>query len=279
MSITSIIFMIIGGGIAFFGMSKQKKGITWGQPLALAGAVIAIAAALYNLVNTTMSDGTEAAVARERRYIKIQNKLFGAEILRQLPNAKKIAVIVDPSNYFDAYGDELAQPNENLQLEGLKEGMPGVELVEVYPKVPKIKKPAPVKGPDGEEIMPPPPMGMMDMMTAPRLKECAAKAKGADAVVVLWMLPPDLTLAQSLSLLKGMKVAVANVGDLQTLPAIFADGGKTVGELVAVVTTKASAVYDDKIASDEKEAFDSRYILITKDNYKTAVAEAQKTSK
>lgn len=280
MSITCIVIMVVGIVAALFGMNKQKKGAVWGQPLAVLGAILAIGAALWNVVNTSIGGGQDAAISREQRYIKIEHKFLGEAVMKQVPGVKKVAVLVDPLTHYDMWGEQLATPGENLQLAGLKEGMPGVEIVEVYPVIPKQKKPAPVKGPDGKMMdMPMMPPMMMDMMSAKSFNQCLAKAKDCDVFVSLYMLPPEMSLPMALVALKGKKVALSNVGNLESMKAIFADAGKSAAELVAVVTSKASAIYDDSIPSSDQAAFDKRYALITKDNYKTAIDEAMKQGK
>ena len=92
--------------------------------------------------------------------------------------------------------------------------------------------------------------------------------------MVLNQLPPMVPLAASMAQLKGKKVALANCANPDDCGAVFQDGGKQTGELICVVVSKRSAVYDDSIPSSDQAVFDKRYALITKDNYKTAIPEA-----
>ncbi len=285
MSIGAIIVMAIGIIAALAGMNYQKKGAVWGQPLAIVGAVLAIAAALWNVAENAGLGGTEAAIAREQRYVRVEHKILGQKLQELVPGLKKVAVFVDPMNYYDGWGDELEAPRENLQLTGLKEGLgDGVEIVEIYPPVPKTKKPAAETGPNGEVYEPPMPDLMMELVTKKTFTDALKKAKGCDVFVNLYMLPPGGTAAQSLLIkffpeLKGMKVALSNPGDLQALKAVFKDKGKQTAELIAVVTSKASAIYDDSIPSSDQKAFDKRFALITKDDYETTIDAATKSGK
>ena len=264
-----IIIMVIGGGIALYGKSQMRTGAPWAQPVSAVGALIAFAVALWSLYGTIFQGGTAAAIEREYQYTYIEHKFLGEAIRKEAPNAKKIAVMLDSNMFFDEWGDKRVEPMKYPAYDGLKAGLgSGVEIIEVMPEVKKIKKPS-----DPNAM--PPMMGMM--INGKSFKKCfdEAKAKKADVFVCISMLPPEQRLGQVVKSMKGMKVALANCGYLDVLPAVFADGGKTACELIAVVTSKASAIYDETIPSNEQKAFNRRYTLITKSNYQTAVKEAQ----
>lgn len=271
--------MVVGIVVALVGMSKQKKGSAIGQPMAIIGAILAIGSALWNA--TSSFGGDNAAMDRERNFVRIEHKMLGKELARQIPGAKKVAVYVDSYNHFDGWGEELDTPRENLGLEGLKEGLgSGVEVVEVYVTPKKYPKPEPQKAPNGELIEPMPPMMDMPMFSPEQLKSCISKAKDADVVVLLGALPPvENSAAMVLRALKGMKVAAVNNIGAEESKVLFENGGKDIADLLCLVTTKRSAVYDDnKAPSNEQKAFDLRYILINKDNYKTAIPAALKAA-
>ena len=120
-------------------------------------------------------------------------------------------------------------------------------------------------------------MTPMDMMQFRDLKALEKDIKGADVFVALSMLPMDASLAQCLGFLKNTKVALLNPGaDTDTLKKIFADGGKNIADVVAVVITKEKAIYDDKIPSNDQAAFDRRYVLVGKNGYEAALEAAKK---
>ncbi len=276
MSYTCIAIMVIGIAVALYGMNIQKKGSPIGQPLAIIGAILAIGCALWNATSSFGSD--EAAIAREYRYIMLESKFLAKDVLKQMPNVKKVAVFVDPSNYFDEWGEERTEVRKNYAVEGLKDGFgSGVEINEIYVTPKKIQKPAPTKAPDGSEIPPIPPMeAMSGMVSTADITKCVKDAKDADVIIVAYQLPPMLSLAQSMSLFKGKKVALVNCGNATEAAAVFQDGGKNVGELLCMVVSKRSAIYDDDMPSNEQKAFDKRYIVISKDNYEAAIKEATK---
>lgn len=271
----TIIPMAIGIVAALFGMNKQKQGATWGQPLAILGAIIAIGSALWNVVGQATGSNTNAIADREQRYMFLQGKFLGQEIKSAVPAAKKVVVLVDPMSIYDVYGEKLPEPRKDFSLEGLKDALgAGVEVVTVCQTVPK-RKPQIQKMPDGTEIEMP--MMPTDMLTFKDLKPMEKQIKGADVFVALSMLPMDVSLAQCLGFFKGSKVALLNPGaDTDTLKKIFADGGKNIADVVAAVVTKKSAIYDDKIPSNDKAAFDRRYVLVGKSGYEAALDEANK---
>lgn len=275
MTLPCIIIMIVGVVAALFGMNKQKQGAAWGQGLAIVGAIVAIGAALWNVGNTVAGGSTKAAIAREQRYVIVEHKYLGEAIKKAMPNVKKAVVLVDPMTKYDVWGDKLETPLPNVALEGLKEGLGAdVEIVEVCPPARKNKKPAPGK----EDMAPPPVIDIMTFASFNKLMPEIEKAK-ADVFVCLYMLPMEVPMVRTLSLLKGKKVALANVGELESLKRIFQDGGKNSADVVAVVTSKMSAVYDESIPSSEKAIFNKRYTLITKDNYTTEIDAALKADK
>lgn len=214
-------------------------------------------------------EAREKAIDPEDLYTYIEHEFLGEAIRKEAPSAKKIAVLLDSNNFFDEWGDKRVEPLKYPAYDGLMAGLgSGVEIIEIMPEVKKIKKPS-----DPNAM--PPKMGMM--INAKSFKKCfdEAKAKKADVFVCISMLPPEMRLGQVAKSMHGMKVALANCGYLDVLPAVFADGGKTACELIAVVTSKANAIYDETIPSNEEKAFNRRYTLITKSNYQTAVKEAQ----
>ena len=272
----TIIPMAIGIVLALFGMSKQKSGAPWGQPLAILGAIIAIGAALWNVVGQATGGSANAIADREQRYMFIQGKFLGQEIKKAVPSCKKVVVLVDALSKFDVYGEPLAEPREDHTLMGLKEALGADVTVETICQTVPKRKPQMMKGPDGTEIEVP--MMPMDMLTFRDFKPLEKQIKGADVFVALSMLPMDVPIAQVLQFLgKGTKVALMNPGaDTETLKKIFADGGNNIADVVAAVMTKKSAIYDDKIPSNDKAAFDRRYVLITKSGYSAALDEVDK---
>ena len=234
MQIWTIVPMIIGIVAALFGMNKQKQGAPWGQPLAILGAIIAIASAIFSFGHQlTGGSNTSAIQNREQRFMFLKGKFLGEAIKKAVPGAKKIVVLVDPMEIYDATGEKLAEPRENFTVNGMKSALPGVEFVPVSKEIPKMK-PATMKGPNGEEMEMP---MMVDIqMTGRDFQKILPKIKGADVFVAVTMLPMDLRLKQVLGALKDTKakVAILESGNTDAFKECFADGGKSVAELIAV---------------------------------------------
>ena len=265
MTLPCIIVMVIGVALALCGMNKQKAGAVWGQPLSIIGAIIAIVGALWNSVNTLAGGDADAIAAQEKRYTILEHQKLG-EYLKSL-NPSKVAVLTNPLNYYDEYGEERPTPRESNALTGLKKGLGGVEIIELYCPIPKTQKK------EGSEIEPP----MMDfMVTGKQLKELAAKAKDADIVIKLNELPMENSMLLLQILPKTQKLAMVDFDDMNKLEKFFDGAGKACADLVAVVTTKYSYDYESKIPSSDEKAFAHRYSLITKENYKTEIANATK---
>ena len=129
MSIAQIVVMIIAGIGAFIGMSKQKEGKTWGQPLAIVCAIVAIVAALWSAIGTMSGTPGKQAGEREIEFQKVQTRVLGAHLAEKYSGAKAI-VIKDPFN------TDATRPNP--LLDGLKEGMgSAIQIVaEVFPPLP-----------------------------------------------------------------------------------------------------------------------------------------------
>ncbi|MBO7741744.1 MAG: hypothetical protein J6S21_04245 [Victivallales bacterium] len=265
-----IIIMVIGGGIALYGKSQMRTGAPWAQPVSVLGALMAFAVAMWSLYGTIFQGGAAAAIEREHEYTRIEHKFLGEAIVKEVANVKKVVVLVDSSMFYDEWGAKRPTPLPYPALDGLKQGLgSGVEVVEVMPEVKQIKKPA------DPNALPPMMMGMM--MDRRKFAKCVADAKAAkgDVFVALSMLPPEVGLGNIAKSLKGMKVALANCGSLDIVGQIFNDGGKSACDLIAVVTSKASAIYDEELPSNETKAFNRRYSLITKSNYQTEIKKAQ----
>lgn len=269
MSLPSIIIMLIGFGIAMFGMKKQKTGATWGQAVAVVGAVIAMIAAFWNIKGFIGSKGQQ--MTNERRYMYLQSK-FMAEAVKDVAKPKKVVVIVDPMCYLDEYGDKLPQEKENDYMRGVRDAMKGAEIVPVYPT---FKNPKP-KGGKNDMMMPP--MGYT-MLNGKDYAAMVAKIKKEkpDCIINIFAFPQDQKLPAALAQLKGFKVGFLNSSSNAELEMVFKDGGKQCAEVLAVTMTKSNndAAYDGTIPSKDKAAFDRRFVLVKPGSYMDDIKRAQ----
>ncbi|HQL88806.1 hypothetical protein [Oligosphaera ethanolica] len=248
MSIAQIVVMIIAGIGAFIGMSKQKEGKTWGQPLAIVCAIVAIVAALWSAIGTMSGAPGKQAGEREIEFQKVQTRVLGAHLAEKYSGAKAI-VIKDPFN------TDATRPNP--LLDGLKEGMgSAIQIVaEVFPPLPAGYN----EGGEGEMMAP-----METWYTAKVMQDILKNANADyDMVITCIGLP-----AGGLLHLKGKKVVFAGGSPYEYAAAIAG------GLVVAAVTYKPDAIYDDKpVPSNLQEAFDKRYVLISTDNIKEVASK------
>jgi hypothetical protein len=243
MSITQIIVMIIAGIGAFVGMSKQKEGAAWGQPLAIVCAIIAIVAALWSAIGTMSGAPSKQAGEREIEFQRVQTRVLGAHLAEKHAGAKAI-IIKDP------FSTDSSRPNP--LLDGLKAGMgSGVEIVaEVAPPLPAGYN----EGGEGEMMAP------METWYTAKVMQDILKGAGVDYDMVITCIGLPIG---GLMQLKGKKVVFAGGSPYEYAAAIAG------GLVVAAVTYKPDAIYDDKpVPSALQEAFDKRYVLITTENVK-----------
>lgn len=241
MNLIQIIIMIVAGIIAFIAMNKQKSGAAWGQPVAILCAIIAIVAALWSTVNNLSGSDAKKAQNREVEFQKIQTRKLGQYLAENHAGANVI-IINDPFN-------DGSRPNP--MLEGLKEGMGNALniVAEVAPIPPIVEDP---EGPEGEMVAP------METWYTARSMDDIIKKTGAEYDMLITCIGLPLG---GLSRLKGKKVAIAG-------GSVYEFGAAIQGKVVvAAVTYKPDAIYDDKpIPSDKEEAFNKRYLLVTPDN-------------
>ena len=77
MTLPAIIIMVIGIIAAIVGVNKQKQGASWGQALAIVGAIIAIGAAVWNFVGTL--NGDQKGIQKNQRAQQLRGLLDEGE--------------------------------------------------------------------------------------------------------------------------------------------------------------------------------------------------------
>ena len=283
--VPAIVGVILGAcGIGSAKKNNKPKGV------AVAGLILNIAAVvlitIWSLIfafaptiknmaaqsvveNAGNSSTTNAIQDRELRFMYVQGKILGEAVKTAVPNAKKVAVLVDPMLVYEANGEKKATPTEDEVLKALRDALPGVEFIIVCKPMKKIEVQK-QKMPDGTEVDMP---FMPDtMLTGADFMQISKEIKKADVFIATSMLPMGVPLKQILGQIKGVKVALTNTGSLNELSEVF-EGGD---QLIAVVASKNSADYNQDPARDDKKAFDQRYVLITPSNYRQKIAEAEK---
>lgn len=266
MSLIQIIVMVIAGIGMLIGLSKQKAGVAWGKPLAIGCIVVALIAALWNIIRTAQGPNTDGIVKKEMRYQEIGGEKLGSYLAEKY-SGKKALLLKTPSVSSDGTG------TPDSLVKGLKEGLGSdVTIVaEVAPEIPKDASKAfaaemPMEGAPGEEGM-----GMEGEMLPPLEYWYTAKIfdkivgehkDDIDIVITTIGLPQD---ARNSKILRNKKdrplIAILN-GSIYDLRGAFQPD-----MVVAAITYNPNAEYgDDSIPKDLDEAFNKRFLLVTPDN-------------
>ena len=117
MQMIAIIGAVVSGIVMWVGNSNYKKGAAWGQPVAIAFGVIAIAMGIWAM---TLNGGNAGAVNKEIGYQKVRAEKLGKYIAANF--ADKKILILTSAEYKDGNGNLVP----NHLLEGLKKGLGSV---------------------------------------------------------------------------------------------------------------------------------------------------------
>ncbi len=269
MTLPAIIIMVIGIIAAIVGVNKQKQGATWGQPLAIIGAILAIGAAVWNFVGTL--NGDQKGIQKNQRAQQLRGLYLAKEIAKASP--KKVVIIDNASSHVDGYGDALTTPVVDHAIEGLKKGLGGATVDVIWQDVPKKPKPAnPDEAPDpGMDII---------SLAAKALMAMLPNFEGAD-VVVFNALPdgPDsnIDIFKAIGMVaakaKNVKFAILAPIDTETLGKMFGAKGSP---LLAAVVTRADYDWESDMPSNDDKAFAQQFVLLTPADYKQGIEEANK---
>ena len=266
MSKVTILIMVIAAIGMIFGLSKQKAGMSWGKPLALICACIALICAVSHIFRGAGA-GTGAVVQREMAYQKVGVEKLGNYLAEKYPGGKAI-ILVEPA------GDR-NQARTQALLAGLRDGLgSGVTIVKEYQlTIPEEVRAAFTPGgggpggpgpggpgggpgaPGGPQMMPP----MEYWFTAEVFDNIVAEYKDQCNLVITTVgLPRDLQAMNYWNLEGAPKIAVAS-GSIYELKNVIQGG-----YVVAAVCYSPKAVYDEKPPpSNLDEAFDKRFLLVT----------------
>ena len=132
MQMIAIIGAVVSGIVMWVGNSNYKKGAAWGQPVAIAFGVIAIAMGIWAM---TLNGGNAGAVNKEIGYQKVRAEKLGKYIAANF--ADKKILILTSAEYKDGNGNVV--PNHLLQ--GLKKGLGSVSCD-------VLERPVPAEGSD-----------------------------------------------------------------------------------------------------------------------------------
>ena len=117
MQMIAIIGAVVSGIVMWVGNTNYKKGAAWGQPVAIAFGVIAIAMGIWAM---TLNSGNKGAVNKEIGYQKVRAEKLGKYMAANF--ADKKILILTSADYKDNNGNVFP----NHLLEGLKKGLGSV---------------------------------------------------------------------------------------------------------------------------------------------------------
>jgi len=263
MSPVAIGVMVVSAIGMFFGLSKQKAGVSWGKPVATVCAIVALGCAVSQIFS---SKGPSMMKIREREmaYQMIGAQKLGMYLAEKFSGSKAV-IIVEPQ--LGAVDPDSAA---SAQVEGLKEGFGGsIEVVaEISPTIPDSAKNAfsnemaPMAegegGPEGGEMLPPLEFWftgkLFDQLVTDNKDKC-------NLIITTIGLPMDLGAMKFWKMKDRPKLALAS-GSVYELKAAIKQQ-----MVVAAVTYNPKAVYDEKAPpSNLDAAFDKRFLLVTSEN-------------
>ena len=269
MTLPAIIIMVIGIIAAIVGVNKQKQGATWGQPLAIIGAILAIGAAVWNFVGTL--NGDQKGIQKNQRAQQLRGLYLAKEIAKASP--KKVVIIDNASSHVDGYGDALTTPVVDHAIEGLKKGLGGATVDVIWQDVHKKPKPA-----DPDEV----PDSVMDIISLDAKALKAMIPKMADADVIVFNALPDgpdsnIDIIKAIGMVaakaRNVKFAILAPIDTETLGKVFGAKGSP---LLAAVITRADYDWESDMPSDDDKAFAQQFVLLTPSNYRRGIEEANR---
>jgi len=259
--IVRIVIMVAAAWGMFHGLQKQKAGVRWGKPMAIACALLALLVALSHTASQR-GPSIKNIVNREMAYQRVSARKLGMHLAQKYANSNAI-IIVQPSV---TGGDA---DRENALVEGLKEEMEdAINIVgEVSPDIPAAAKQAfamemPPEGEEGgeagAEMLPP----LEYWFTAELFDKLVKRhCKQADLIITTIGLPQDLKKMKFWMMKNRPKLAVAGGSVYELKKPIKAKA------VVAAITYSPQAVYEDKPPPDDlEEAFKKRFLMVTPEN-------------
>ncbi len=258
MSFLLYAIMVIAAAGMIFGLVQERRGATWGRPLTIACAVIALLMAVGAMVGGG-GGGVDVDKIRKREaaYQKIAAQRMGQYLAENFSGMT--ALVVKPI--------EFGEPSDAMkaQLEGLEEGLGNqVEIAEIVsPEIPEEFRQMMEQSGADMQGAPIPPMADMSMLQADSFNAAVDDMlDDVDLVISLVGSPMDM---ENLSLWQGSDPPKLAVYGFPQMPGIkeAIEGGY----IVAFVTNRPDP---DPEANKEMpkglEDFENRYILITPEN-------------
>ena len=263
-------FIIMAVGLAILMAGKKMQGGKLGTPLAVVGALIAVAGAALGIVKFAKSGNK--AYDTENRFRYIQSRVLADKVKADCSPAK-VCVIANPKSFLDGWGDPKPDQGDAF-VDAVKDALgSSCEVVVVFPEY-KTKRP---DDPQKAENL------LMNSIIYPSMpnkdyqKLCAKiKKEKPDCVINTYMFPPDASLADALAGLKGCKVAFLNTDYYQKKADELrtALSGRQADDIIGIVLQKEDFDVDQEASSNTQKSFDIRYVMLTKDNVEQGLKEA-----
>jgi predicted esterase len=254
-----MLFNIVVGivmAVSFVGMimcAKKQHVNSVAKPAAIGLLFVVVICAVIILSHNMGGGDNETIIENEMKYVKSQTYVLGQELARQFPGAKVLFVIGRRNEN---------NPRQNALIDGFKEGCsPGITdiVIDTPPvQIPKANGNVPASY---EEML-----GVEELMTAKDFNKMLAKHKDCKIIVTTVGLPQDA------GNLKIWKMFEKNPEKCPKLVMVGGDVSKLapfikIGLVPDIVVYSPNAKYNDDAPPEKmKDAFDMRYLLITKDN-------------
>lgn len=257
MSVTQLVLygvMIVSAiGMLWANQQYNRQGVPWGRPLAGICGIVAFVMAIWAIIYQVNAPKkmVQNIQQKELQYHRIAMKTLGAFLAEEHAGGK-ILMIAQSVNQF-------SKDRHDITVASLTEGFAGkLKIV----KVEHMESGEEGMGPEGF------------LLTAKTFDKLVRKYKGkADVILSIIGLPYDYSEMDfwQLAPSKRPKLIVyhANLHDEDIQRAIHR------GLITAVLTTHPNASFDPKasVPDDEKEAFDSRFILVHAKNIEKLIED------
>ncbi len=261
------VVMVLAALVMLWGVARQKAGVVWARPLATAAALVAVAAALVQLLGAGDTPLEEIALVEEA-YQRIGARKLAAYLAEEYPGVR-VLIVKEP---------ELAAPSGRVcpLVEGLRAGFADKVTVvgEIAPEVPAGAYEAFLEGgvapgePAGESgiAMLPPPEFWFTAAVFDKLVE--AHRDDCDLIVSTIGLPMELRRMKYWHMRTAPRLALANGPIHELRSAIRQD------RVTAALTYNPSICEWDtsRPPRDPDKAFAQRFLLVTPANVDSVAA-------
>ena len=237
--------------VAFIGMifcAKKQHVNSIAKPAAVGLLLLVVICAISIMVHNMGDGDTSELIANEMVFSKASTYVLGKKLAELSPGGKVLYIVGSLDN---------PSERQTSMIESFKEGCgAGMDIKVVAPDI---------KKPEGEAAYPGADSFMFDVIKAKDFNKLLARNKGYNIIVTTIGLPSD---AGNIALWKEFeknpkkcpKLVFVN-GEISKLAPLVKNG-----LVEAIVYYKPGADYEKPPPPDLKEAFDIRYLLITKSN-------------